>query len=84
MFLHALFDLILGRRKFPWELESSKTVKMKEREMAEEADMNMTGTKRNMKTESRFTKNKQKDIDEMEKEEARDMVEKFADMGEYI
>ena len=57
---------------------------MKEREMAEEADMNMTGTKRNMKTESRFTKNKQKDIDEMEKEEARDMVEKFADMGEYI
>ena len=52
--------------------------------MAEEADMNMTGTKRNMKTESRFNKNKQKDIDEMEKEEARDMVEKFADMGENI
>ena len=70
-----------GRRKFPWELESSKVVKMKEREMAEEADMNMP--RRNVKSGSRFTKNKPKDIDEMEKEEAKDMAEKVADLGKY-
>ena len=54
---------------------------MKEREMAEEADMNMP--RRNVKSGSRFTKNKPKDIDEMEKEEAKDMAEKVADLGKY-
>lgn len=54
---------------------------MKERELDEEADMNLPT--RTAKSESRFTKNKSKDIDELEKEEARDRAEKVADLGRH-
>ena len=53
---------------------------MRERELDEEADMNLP-VKRTAKSESRFTKNKHKDIDELEKEEAKDRAEKVADLG---
>ena len=79
----SLNILNIGRRRFPWELESSKTAKMRERELDEEADMNLP-TKRTAKTESRFTKNKPKDIDELEKEEAKDRAEKVADLGKVM
>ena len=81
--LNCNISIHTGRRRFPWELESSKTAKMRERELDEEADMNLA-TKRTAKTESRFTKNKPKDIDELEKEEARDRAEKVADLGKIL
>ena len=77
----TFYTLFLGRRRFPWELESSKTAKMKERELDEEADMNMP--RRTAKSDSRFTKNKPKDIDELEKEEARDRADKVGDLGRF-
>ncbi|XP_060575163.1 E3 ubiquitin-protein ligase TRIM45-like [Ruditapes philippinarum] len=55
-----------GRRRFPWELESAKQMKMKERDMDDEAQTSMI--KKSVKMDSRFTKNKTQDIDELDKE----------------
>lgn len=55
-----------GRRRFPWELESAKQQKMKE--MDDEAQTSMV--KKSVKMDSRFTKNKTQEIDEMERERA--------------
>ncbi|XP_052784766.1 tripartite motif-containing protein 45-like [Mya arenaria] len=54
------------RRLFPWELESAKKQKQREMNMDEEAKTSII--QKSVKMDSRFTKNKGAEIDEIERE----------------
>lgn len=64
--LHQNRGIARGRRRFPWELESAKQQKQKEMDMDNEAQTSLI--KKSVKMDSRFSKNKTQELDELERE----------------